>query len=532
MSIPGTSVLSSPASVVTTRRSVLGAGLTLGLGPVLDLSLPTSIADPVRLRGPFTLGVASGDPHPDGVVLWTRLAPEPMAEDGRGGMPSYDVEVQWQVAEDERFRRVVRRGRTVARARDAHSVHVEVEGLRPGREYVYRFRTAGHLSPVGHTRTAPAYGAPTASLVAGVMSCAQLEHGWFTAYRRVAEERPDVVLHLGDYLYEYRNGDPDAGEALVRDHEGPETTTLAGYRRRHAQYKSDPDLQAAHAAAPWSVVFDDHEVDDDWAGDTPQFPEEGFLARRAAAFRAYYENMPLRRTSVPRGIDMRLYRRVVWGDLVTVHLMDTRQFRDDQACGDGRQIGCDERLDPARSMIGADQERWLLDGLGRSRTTWDVLGQQVLFAQKDSREGDELELSMDGWDGYAASRRRIVDGIVGQGVRNPVVMTGDVHRHYANDLHASYDDDRSRPFGVELATTSITSGGNGSDLPRGGEVELAENPHIRFASGRRGYVTATFTREAMRADFKVLSSVTEPDAPLSTRASFVVEDGNPGWVEV
>lgn len=526
-----TSVLTAPSSVVTTRRSVLGAGLTLGLGPLLDLSVPTSIADPVRLRGPFTLGVASGDPHPDGVVLWTRLAPEPLAEDGRGGMPSYDIAVDWQVAEDERFRRVVRRGRTVARARDAHSVHVEVEGLRPGHEYVYRFRTAGHLSPVGHTRTAPAYGAPTASLVAGIVSCSQLEHGWFTAYRRLADERPELVLHLGDYLYEYRSGDPEAGDALVRHHEGPETVTLAGYRQRHAQYKTDPDLQAAHAAAPWSVVFDDHEVDNNWAGATPERAQDGFLDRRAAALRAYYENMPLRRTSLPRGTGMRVYRRVAWGDLLTVHLMDTRQFRDDQACGDGREVGCDERLDPSRSMIGDAQERWLLDGLGRSQTTWDVLAQQVFFARKDSRGGAAMELGMDGWDGYPASRRRIVDGIVGQGVRNPVVLTGDVHRHYANDLHASYDDDRSRPFGVELTTTSITSGGNGTDLPPGADVELAENPHIRFTNGQRGYVTATFTREAMTADFRVLASVTEHDAPLSTRASLVVEDGSPGWVE-
>ncbi|WP_219635541.1 alkaline phosphatase D family protein [Nocardioides ungokensis] len=251
-------------------------------------------------RDPFTLGVASGDPEPDGVVLWTRLAPEPLAFDGRGGMPSREVRVDWQVAEDVEFRRVVRHGSVWATPRKAHAVHVEVRGLRSEREYFYRFRAERHHSRVGRTRTAPGYESSPSSFTVAAASCAEYEHGFFTAYRRLAEERPDLVLHLGDYLYEFRHNGFVANPHNVRRTLGPETVTLAGYRQRHGQYKSDPDLQAAHAAAPWSVIWDDHEVDGNWAGLHPEHPEPGFRHRRAAAFRAYYENMPLRRSSVPR----------------------------------------------------------------------------------------------------------------------------------------------------------------------------------------------------------------------------------------
>jgi alkaline phosphatase D len=535
MPLPGTSVLPSPSSLITTRRSVLGASLTLAVGPVLDLGLPRSTADPLRLpRHPFALGVASGDPEPDGVVLWTRLAPEPLAPDGRGGMPGVDALVEWQVAEDERFRRIVRRGRTTAWARDAHSVHVEVHGLRPGREYWYRFRTGRHVSRTGVTRTAPAYGARVASLHAGVVSCAHLEHGWFTAYRRLAEDRPDLVVHLGDYLYEYRPGFETSPDGNVREHRGQETVDLAGYRVRHAQYKSDTDLQELHATAPWAVVFDDHEVADNWAGDVPREADAAFLRRRASAFRAYYEHMPLRRTSLPRGPGMQIYRRLAWGDLLTLHLLDTRQYRDDQACGDENQIDCGARLDPDRTILGADQERWLLDGLGSSTSTWDVLGQQVFFARKDNLAGAEERLTMDAWDGYDVARRRLAGGILDRQVRNPVVLTGDVHRHYASDLLTDLATDRPDPdsatFGVELTCTSVSSGGDGKDLPDSAAVELEENPQLRFAHGRRGYLATTFTREELRADFRVLPVVSRRGGEAETAASFVVEAGRPGLV--
>ena len=484
-----------------------------------------------RLGEPFTLGLASGDPSPDGMVLWTRLAPVPLAEDGLGGVPQRVIPVQWELAQDEGFRRVVRRGTEQTRPESAHSLHVELQGLEPGREYFYRFRAQGHLSEVGRTRTAPALDSRPDSLRMAFASCSQYEHGFFTAYRRLAEEEPELVLFLGDYIYEYTKQTYKISTGNVRDHAGPETETLANYRQRYAQYKSDVDLQAAHAVAPWVVVFDDHEVDNNWADEVPEKPEipqPNFLQRRAVAFRAYYENMPLRRTSLPQGIDLQLYRRIQWGQLANFHMMDTRQYRSDQACGDGAKSGCAERLDPARTITGTEQERWLLDGLGASTSTWDVLGQQVFFAQRDFALGPEQRVSMDGWDGYKASRDRILTGIAARNVTNPVVLTGDVHRHYANDLKADFDDPSSATVGVELVTSSITSTGDGSDQTPATDVQLAENPHIKFANTQRGYVSTLFSADQMRADFKVLPFVTRPDAPVSTRASFVVEDGRPG----
>ena len=516
------------------RRSFLVTGVTTAA----VASLPGGLGSAAprnprsgRLAYPFQLGLASGDPSPDGMVLWTRLASAPLAEDGLGGVPQRVIPVQWQVASDEGFRRVVRHGTTQTRPESAHSLHVELAGLEPGREYFYRFRAQGHLSPVGRTRTAPAPNSRPNSLHMAFASCSQYEHGFFTAYRRLAEEQPELVLFLGDYIYEYEARVYNAPGGNVRDHAGPETETLAHYRQRHAQYKSDPDLQAAHAVAPWVVIWDDHEVDNNWADEVPEKPEipqPDFLQRRAAAFQAYYENMPLRRTSVPRGIDLQLYRRVSWGQLASFHMLDTRQYRSDQACGDGAKSGCTERLDPSRTITGAEQEQWLLEGLGASAATWDVLGQQVFFAQRDFALGPEQRVSMDGWDGYKASRDRVLTGIAARGVRNPVVLTGDVHRHYANDLKADFDDPASATVGVELVTSSITSGADGSDRTRATDEQLTENPHIRFANSQRGYVSTRITPDQLRADFQVLPYVKRPGAPVSTRASFVVEEGRPG----
>ncbi|TDB77056.1 alkaline phosphatase [Micromonospora sp. KC723] len=516
------------------RRAVLISGAALGVtgaaaGP-LTASAGTVRPGPAgtaayrRLAWPFTLGVASGDPDHQGFVLWTRLAPQPLAEDGLGGMPRRVVEVRWEVAADELFRRVVRRGTQDARPGSAHSVHVELDGLLPGREYFYRFHAEGHTSPVGRTRTAPAPWTMPATLAMAFASCSHFEQGWFTAYRRLAETEPELILHLGDYQYEYAR---EVGPTRPRGHEGPETRTLANYRQRHAQYKTDADLQAAHAVAPWLVVFDDHEVENNWADEVPEEPDPDFLARRAAAFQAYYENMPLRRTSVPRGIDMQLYRRVRWGRLANFHLLDTRQYRDDQACGDGYR-SCAAAAEPTRSITGAQQEAWLLDGFRRSEARWDLLGQQVFFAQRDRDAGPLTVTSMDAWDGYLASRERITRGWVAAGVRNPVVLTGDVHAHWASDLKLDYSDPTSRTVGSELVCSSVTSGGDGFDSASGSHPWLRTNPHLRFQNNLRGFVRTTITPARLTADFAVLPYVTRPDAPAHVRASFAIEDRVPG----
>ncbi|MEV7969655.1 alkaline phosphatase D family protein [Sphaerisporangium sp. NPDC088356] len=504
--IPATAALAEPDPAAETAQSLAGRGLR---------------------SDPFTLGVASGDPDPTGFVIWTRLAPQPLAEDGLGGMPSRPFPVLWQVYSDARCRRAVRAGVAMAAPEWGHSVHVEVDGLSHDREYWYRFRVGPYVSPAGRARTAPhplSYGG---ALTMAFVSCAQYEHGYFTSYRRLAEDRPDLVLHLGDYQYEYTKDTYTVPGGNVRDHEGPETETLANYRQRHAQYKADPDLQAAHAAAPWLVVWDDHEVDNNWADEVPENPQPNFLARREAAFRAYYENMPLRRTSIPHGIDMQLYRRIRWGRLATFHMLDTRQYRDDQGCGDGYD-DCPAAVDPARSITGAAQEAWLLNGFRESRAQWDVIGQQVFFAQRDNNAGPAKVTSQDAWDGYVASRRRITQGWVDAKVRNPVVLTGDVHAHWASDLKLDYDDPTGPSVGSELVATSISTGGNGSDSDPAAHPYLAINPHLKFYNNQRGYVMTKIERDLMTSDFRVVPHVQAPGSEAYTRATFVIEDRVPG----
>ncbi|GAB3286019.1 alkaline phosphatase D family protein [Parasphingorhabdus pacifica] len=382
---------------------------------------------------------------------------------------------------------------------------------------------------MGRTRTTPVPGA-LSELSMVFASCSQYEHGYFTAYRHLAEEHPDLVLHLGDYQYEYKADDYVAPTGNPRDHEGPETTTLANYRQRHAQYKTDPDLRFAHAMAPWVVVWDDHEVDNNWADEVPEEPQPNFLDRRKAAFQAYYENMPLRKAQLPQGIDLRLYRRLQWGRLVNFHMLDTRQYRDDQVGNDEFNSDDPDRKNPERTLTGAEQERWLLRGFRSSRARWDVLGQQVMFSELDFTAGEGEGYNPDAWDGYVASRQRVVQGWQQAKVRNPVVLTGDVHKNWANDIPSA---DRSEIVGAELVTTSITSGGDGSaELTEEQKGYLRENPHVRMHNNQRGYVRTRFTEGELRADYRVLPYVSEPGAPVETLASFVVEDGKPGLNEV
>ncbi|MGN9906996.1 alkaline phosphatase D family protein [Phytohabitans sp. LJ34] len=492
-----------------------------GIAVASAAALPTrSVAAAVPY--PFRLGVASGEPAPDSVVLWTRLAPAPLNADGQGGMPTSDVVVDWQVSTTDRFTTLVAAGVVTARYADAHSVHVVAGGLAPDADYFYRFRAQGHISPVGRTRTAPVAGTFGRDLVMAFASCAHYESGYYTAYRRLAEDSPGLVLHLGDYLYE------DATTAgSVREHVGAEIVSLADYRRRYAQYKSDPDLQAAHAAAPWLVVPDDHEVENNYATNTradssPALTAAQWTARRTAAYRAYYENMPLRPSAAPSGNSIALYRRVHWGRLATFHMLDTRQFRSDQACGDGWKVCADADL-ASRSLTGSAQETWLLDGLAQHSGTWDVLGQQVFFARQYDAAGAS---NMDAWDGYRASRTRIQQGWVQRAVRNPLVLTGDVHRAWANDLKADYANPSSATIGTELVCTSITSGGDGSGTTT--IPNAATNPHLRFHSDRRGYTRTTISQTQVRADFRTVASVTEHGAAVSTLRSFVILDGQPG----
>ncbi|MFB7373239.1 alkaline phosphatase D family protein [Streptomyces sp. NPDC056222] len=515
--------------------TVTGAAAALAFAVNLPAAGAASAAElnPARItENPFTLGVASGDPLPGSVLLWTRLAPRPFEADG--GLPRSRVAVRWELAHDERFTRTVRRGKVTAHPEFQYSVHVEIDHLDPDRIYFYRFRVGDWISPVGRSRTAPAPDARMSELTLAAVSCQAYHDGYFTAYGHLAREDVDVVFHLGDYLYEYAVN-ATGGARAYTDRRLPavfnrETITLEDYRLRYALYKSDPDLQAAHAAHPFVVTWDDHETENNYAGEIPEndVPPEEFLLRRAAAYRAYWENQPLRRPQRPEGADMRLYRRLRFGRLAQFDILDTRQYRSDQAYGDGWQVPGPESEDPSRTMTGATQERWLLDGWRDSRALWNVLPQQVVFAERRNVPTADFKLSMDSWDGYPASRQRLLDGAGAAGIENLMVLTGDVHVGYGLDIKADHRDPASRTLGTEIVATSIASGKDGADRPANYDALTQANPHMKFYNGRRGYVTVTLGRDSARADFRTVSAVTTPGAPVATAGSYVTEAGNPG----
>lgn len=514
--------LSEAAAPALGRRRFLRD--TLGIAGVLTLpGAPAVFTHALNAPDPFTLGVASGDPDPQGVVLWTRLAPTPLADDGLGGMRPALVPVRWEVAADEQFRRVVRTGETEALPQDAHSVHIEVDGLAADTPYFYRFASDGHRSPIGRTRTAPAPDSARPARL-GVVSCSSFDTGYFTAYRLMADEQPDLVLHLGDYIYENaaRDGTPRRGI-------GGQTMTLTDYRLRHALYRTDPDLQYAHAAAPWVAVWDDHEVVNNWAGAHPvggQSPA-AHLARIAAAAQAYYEAMPLRRSARPSGPHTQLYRVVQWGTLATFYVLDTRQYRSLQGCGDGTHANCPARLDQSRSILGPTQDAWLAERAHQSTAHWDVLAQQVFFANFDRTDGPGESYAMDKWSGYVPSRDRVLD-LFTERQRNLMVLTGDEHAHFACDLRRAWQKPDSPIVGSELVGTSITSGGDGADRSPNADMLFRENPHIRYNSSRRGYISCEVTPERWQANFRIVPYVSRPGAPRETGQTFVVEAGRPG----
>jgi alkaline phosphatase D len=483
---------------------------------------PTELPDPSY---PFKLGVASGDPLPDSVVLWTRLAPDPLTTGG--GMTDKRVQVNWEISEDDSFRKVIKRGTETAYAAYAHSVHAEVDGLSPNKHYFYRFKAGNHVSHIGRTKTAPALDAEVGQLNSAFLSCQSYPAGYYTAYEHLVKEDLDVVFFLGDYIYE--------GKMAGRQREhipNKAIYTLDEYRIRYGQYKSDPSLKAAHAAFPWIVTHDDHEVKNNWGGDGSPFDTEEFLARRAAAFQAYYEHMPLRKSSIPENIQMSLFRKFTYGNLVEFNVLDTRQYRSGPACGGRNQNSCEERLDPSRTMLGDEQEKWLFNSLKSSSTHWNVLAQQVIMAQKDNKAGPGATLGMDKWDGYFASRERLFNIIKENDISNLIVLTGDSHQNWVNDLKEDFNDPGSAVLATEFGGTSVSSGGNGTDLSKGGRLAMAENPHIKFSNAQRGYVLCRITPEKWQIYFRVLPYIDKPGAPISTRASFVVEKGKPGAVEV
>lgn len=508
------------------RREMLAAGLTFA-GTLSRLAAAPPQAGTGRGRYsdyPFRLGIASGDPTPNGCVLWTRLAPEPLA--ANGGMANEDVRVGWQVSEDDGFNTVVASGEAAAPTALAHSVHVEASGLRPHRWYFYRFRAGAELSPVGRFRTAPAATDLPARLRFAFASCQHYETGLFTAYEHMSREDLDLVVHLGDYIYE-----GPGREGQVRSHVGGEIMTIDDYRVRHALYKTDPYLQKTHAAFPWILTWDDHEVDNNYADRFSEHADvsaDDLLTRRSHAYQAYYENMPIGSATRPRGSSMQLYRGCEYGRLASFHVLDTRQYRTDQACGDRNSAPCEGVFDPQATLLGAAQEGWLSDRLSRSEATWDVLAQQIMVARVDRQAGDAIAYSMDQWSGYDAPRKRFVERLAQPDVRNPIVLTGDIHSNWVNDVKVDFDREDGPVVATEFVGTSITSAGDGGQNVEYAESVQRDNPFVRFFNGQRGYVSCNVTPESWQADYQVVEYVSRPGAPLITRASFLVDEGQPG----
>lgn len=519
-------ILPSFAAARLDRRVLLGHFAALAAVPTLGRRAARGSARQRFDSDPYTMGVASGDPTCSGVVLWTRLAPATF-EPGYG-MPNTSVDVHWEVADDDQMRRVVASGCERATPQLGHSVHAEVEGLAPDRWYWYRFRAGDALSPIGRTRTLPARDAVPPRLHFAVTTCQNWEQGLYTAYERMLRDAPDLVFHLGDYIYEYEAG----RNGKVRTHHGAEIQTLDDYRRRYAQYRSDPLLQAMHAACPWFVTWDDHEFDNNYAdlvSEELAVDPSAFLERRQNAYQAYYEMMPLRRASLPRGPHLQLYRKASFGRLAELFVLDTRQYRSDQPNGDRASPLNAEALDPRRTLLGAEQRAWLKRGLIESQATWNVLAQQVMMAMVGRsflEDGTALH-SMDQWPGYTHERMGLLRFLEQRRVPNPVVLTGDIHNNWCNELRV---DDRRHDAPVvatELVATSLSSGGNGQDLAKNHDELLAKNPCVRFHNQQRGYLRCEVTERAWTTDFVVVDKVTEPGGKASTRATFVIEAGDP-----
>lgn len=508
------------------RRAFLAALAALGLGATIRPA--PLLAQPRFARDPFMLGVASGYPSPGGFVLWTRLLTDPQAPDG--GLGTAAVPVRWEIGADESMRKIVAAGSAEAAPDWGHSVHVQAKGLEPERWYWYRLMVGDAVSPVARTRTSPAFDARVERLRFAFASCQQYEQGFFGAHRHIAADAPDLVAFLGDYIYE-----SSWGRNHVRKHEAGEPTTLPGYRARYAHYKADPDLRSAHAACPWIVTWDDHEVDNDYAADRPEdgMDRVQFLVRRAAAYRAFYEHMPLPERMRPIDAGLRLHTQLGWGQLARFFILDNRQYHSWQVCprkaGGGNVVDpavCTEINEAKRTMLGAPQERWLDRAFAESRAGWNLITQQTLMAQLDSHPGEGQRVWTDGWSGYPAARRRLLESALSHRLANPVVIGGDVHHHAVADLKLDFDDPRAPVVASEICGTSITSQ---SRSQKALDAAREENPHLKLMDGRhRGYVRLEVTPQGLTAELRGMANVQSADAACSTLAAFTVENGRAG----
>lgn len=479
---------------------------------------------------PFQLGVASGDPLADGFILWTRLAPAPL-KSADAGMPPVDVPVTWELARDEQFGEPVASGWVKARPQLGHSVHVDVRGLPPDTWFYYRFRIGDDwVSPTGRTRTFPHPDSSPDSFKLVTASCQNYPSGHYTAHHHIAREDIDAVAFLGDYIYEYGRGGP------VRRHNSGPLRSLQDFRRRYALYKADANLQAAHQRCPWMMTWDDHEVSNNYTGEQwakAEAPTENFRRLRAAAYQAYYENLPLRVPFPPESPkDLRIFRSFDFGDLAKIYVLDGRQYRSNQACEDEAEFGvsCDELGDPSRTMLGERQKSWLVDAMAGSEATWNAIAQQTVFSPLML---DEVVLNPDQWDGYQAERQHLIDFIARHPVDNVTVLTGDIHTAFFNSIHRDPQDSQTELVGQEIVATSISSSSSRLDDTEGIRRLVLDNfDYVKhFNPTRRGYCLLEYTPEHCRVKFRTVDTVAEPEAEVSTDAEFLIEAGSMDLLE-
>lgn len=479
-------------------------------------------------RTPFTLGVASGDPTPHRVVIWTRLAPQPL--DPTGGMDDRSYRVTWEVALDESFEETVFTGVARADAAHAHSIHVDLSELEPAVEFFYRFRAGKHVSAIGRTQSMPLLTMPE-SITIGAACCQNYEAGYFAAHRDIAKARLDALVFLGDYIYE---SSTRQSRRTARRHRLPEATDLAGYRARYALYKSDPDLQAAHASCPWIVTWSDHEVSDNYAGlednGGPATREE-FARRRDAAYRAWWEHMPVRLAPPVPGEDFPIYRQFSVGSLLEITVLDCRQYRSDQACthrSSTHEAPCNEVSDASRTMLGSAQEQWVGKAIGSSNTTWSALVSDTIVMNTTH---DRLIDNYDQWDGYPAARQRLVRALEESKAKNLVVLSGDSHLSAAGNLVTG---GAARvALAAEFVTPSISSspGAKADDLlaaHRSGALPDVLDVDIKH----RGWVRHTITADTWTAEYRSVDRPTLRRSTVSVWSRFSIDAGVPGAHEV
>lgn len=479
---------------------------------------PASVEAPAWAEGPlFTLGVASGDPTPEAIILWTRLAVDPTADDGLGGMPDEDVEVAWDLATDAAFEQLVASATVTARAADGHSVHVDATGLTAGTDHWYRFRIGDETSTVGRTRTLPT-GSPERFSLA-VVNCQLYETGTYAAYRHLLDEELDLVAHLGDYIYEYPGGEGNGRNSLPNRM----LETLGDYRLRYASYKLDPDLAAAHARFAFVATWDDHEVANNYMGDTrPDGADaETVAAQKAIAYRAWWEHLPVR-MDPPEGSVLPIYRAFDAGDLARLVLLDERQHADVPPCRDAQSTGldfgdCDAVEGEDRTRLGDEQDAWLADQLATSPARWNLLGNPVVLAGVNGGT-DRDAYYLDTWDGYPQARRRLIAELAE--ATNPVVLTGDYHAGMTLEVRAEPYDQASALVAAEFMAPPISSALFPEDVS-------ARTPQLLEQINQHGYLVVDVTPEELTATFRVLDDVTDADTGISTASVWTVADGDP-----